>query len=50
MTAIAGPPTSCQELNLLGHTLNGMYLVNGAGKNSNKVLTVYCKVNDKKII
>lgn len=41
-----GPPTNCKELNLLGHTLNGYYLVNGTGKNVKKIVTVYCNFKD----
>ena len=43
---ITGPPTSCKELNLLGHTLNGMYLVSGSGRNPIKVILVHCNFND----
>ena len=43
---ITGPPTSCKQLNLLGHTLNGMYLVSGAGRNPTKIILVHCNFND----
>lgn len=36
-------PTNCKELNLLGHTLEGFYLVKGIDESgNNKVRTVYC--------
>jgi len=39
-----GPPTSCEELNNLGYTLNGYYLIKGKGKlNANRIQVVYCQ-------
>ena len=38
-----GPPTNCSELEKLGYTLNGYYLVkNNNPSNRNKIVTVYC--------
>jgi len=31
------PPTSCSDLSKMGHTINGIFLVNKAAENSNKV-------------
>ena len=36
---IDGMPTSCADLRIIGHTLNGFYLINGTKKN---IETVYC--------
>ncbi len=36
-------PTSCEELALIGHSLNGFYAVQGEGKK--KIETVYCDFN-----
>lgn len=40
-----GPATSCDELGLLGYTLNGFYIVKGKGQSSssNKIEVVYCR-------
>ena len=46
-----GPPTNCSELQQLGYTLNGYYLVKGQASNSlstniienNKIGVVYCQ-------
>jgi len=46
MEKMSGPPASCKELNLLGHSLNGLYLINGAGRNPYKVILVNCNFND----
>jgi len=46
MEKVYGPPTSCQELNQLGHTLSGMYLVNGGKRQLEKILAVYCNFNE----
>lgn len=40
-------PSSCSDLNLIGHTLNGFYLVQESNKGvnksgANKMQTVYC--------
>jgi len=36
------PPTNCIELEKIGYTLNGYYLVNGS-ENSNQVEVVLCR-------
>ena len=44
-TAIVGPPSSCKDLNQLGHTLNGIYLVKTnrpASTNSTITNAVFC--------
>ena len=39
-----GPPTSCDELNKLGYTLNGYYLIKGKETlNANRIQVVYCQ-------
>lgn len=35
-------PTSCQDLNLLGHTLSGFYSVQGNKPTVTKLQTIYC--------
>ena len=37
-----GPPTNCIELEKIGYTLNGYYLVNGS-ENSNQVEVILCR-------
>jgi len=36
-------PASCQDLKLIGHTLNGFYSVRGIGPNNNQIETIFCK-------
>lgn len=39
-----GPPTNCAELQKLGHTLNGYYLIKGKKiSNANGIQVVYCQ-------
>jgi len=42
-----GPATSCEELGMLGYTLNGFYMVQRKSKSSsvgsNKIDVVYCQ-------
>ncbi len=40
-------PTSCRDLNLIGHKLSGFYNVRGLGGNSNKIETIFCKFNSQ---
>jgi len=41
-------PTNCKELNLLGHTLEGFYLVKGIDESGNrKIKTVYCTFKEE---
>lgn len=37
-------PSSCRELSLIGHSLDGLYLVKNI--NTNKIETVYCDFGD----
>ena len=39
-------PTNCKELHLLGHTLDGFYLVKGSSKNVKKIQAVYCNFKE----
>jgi len=43
-SAIKGMPTSCKDLQQLGHSFNGFYLVRKSKPNSSgaKIETVYC--------
>jgi len=44
-----GPPASCDDLQKLGYTLNGFYLVNGEGLlNKNGFEIVLCRFEDAK--
>lgn len=51
---IVGPPSNCNDLNELGHTLNGIYLVSSKGSNDiklnhSKLMTanaIFCNFND----
>lgn len=45
--SLSGKPTSCKDLFLMGHTLNGFYQVKGIGANSNKIETVYCNYDQQ---
>jgi len=39
-----GPPTSCDDLNKLGYTLNGYYLIKGKEKsNASQIQVTYCR-------
>ena len=39
-----GPPTSCEELQKLGYTLNGYYLIKGKDKlDANRIQVVFCQ-------
>jgi len=43
-----GMPTNCNELNRIGHSLNGFYSVRGQGsdiKRKNKIETIFCNFN-----
>ncbi len=45
VTPIVGPPSSCKDLNQLGHTLNGIYLIktNSTGSANSKVINaIFC--------
>ena len=42
------PPTSCEDLNKIGYTLNGYYLIKGNNEkqkldNANRIQVVYCQ-------
>ena len=37
------PPANCAELEKIGYTLNGYYLVNNGSENSNQVEVVLCR-------
>ena len=40
---IKGKPNSCYDLNQLGHTLSGFYMVQGRGNSvGSKIYTIYC--------
>ena len=50
-----GPPTSCETLAKLGHTLNGFYLIKGNDRKSkgdqiNKIQTVFCQFKQRQIL
>jgi len=40
-----GPATDCDELGMLGYTLNGFYIVKGKDEStsSNKIEVIYCR-------
>ena len=38
-------PTSCNDLGILGYTLNGFYTVQGKGDNKGKLESVLCRFN-----
>jgi hypothetical protein len=40
---IKGKPNSCYDLNQLGHTLSGFYMVQGRGNSvGSQIYTIYC--------
>lgn len=53
-TIIVGPPSNCNDLNELGHTLNGIYLVAKGSNDNNKldnskpvtVNAIFCDFSD----
>ena len=38
-------PSSCKDLQLLGHTLDGFHSIQGVGKDSNKIENIFCRFN-----
>ncbi len=40
-------PTNCKELQYIGHTLDGFYLVKGNEANANKIQVVYCNFQEE---
>jgi len=38
-----GVPSSCKDLQLLGHQISGFYLVKGLDLKESKIDTVYCE-------
>jgi len=44
-TSSSKMPSSCKDLQLLGHSLNGFYSVQGIGKDSSsKIETIFCQI------
>jgi len=41
-------PSNCQDLMLLGHKMNGFFVVLGMEKNGGKLETIYCDFRQKK--
>ena len=41
-TKVSGPPTSCKDLNQIGHALDGYYLVRKTYEKKNKMQAIYC--------
>ena len=39
-------PNSCNDLQLMGHTLNGFYSVQGRDGNANRMETIFCNFSD----
>jgi len=40
-------PNSCNDLQLMGHTLNGFYSVQGRDKNANRIETIFCNFSSE---
>jgi len=50
LTKMQGMPTSCNDLQLLGHKLNGLYLVKTSQPNQGtKIETIFCNFHQTKI-
>ena len=39
-------PNSCDDLQIIGHTLNGFYSVQGRDENTNRIETIFCNFSE----